>query len=79
VLSCVGDHILQDFNTLYLTRFRTYKIALPPPQTKPIRGEEASDRYTPAAKSLYMSIFLGNDISALLSIGIIFLRIILYN
>ncbi len=30
VLSCVGDHILQEFNTLYLTRFRTYKIALPP-------------------------------------------------
>ncbi len=36
VLSCVGDHILQKCNTLYLTRFRTYKIALPP-QTKPWR------------------------------------------
>jgi hypothetical protein len=23
VLSCVGDHILQEFNTLFLTRFRT--------------------------------------------------------
>jgi hypothetical protein len=33
VLSCVGDHILQELNTLFLTRFRTYKIALPP-QTK---------------------------------------------
>jgi hypothetical protein len=35
VLSCVGDHILQEFNsnTLFLTRFRTYKIALPS-QTK---------------------------------------------
>ncbi len=33
VLSCVGDHILQEFNTLYLARFRTYKIARPP-QTK---------------------------------------------
>ncbi len=33
VLCCVGDHILQEFNTLFLTRFRTYKIALPP-QTK---------------------------------------------
>jgi hypothetical protein len=33
VLSCVGDHILQEFNTLFLTRFRNYKIALPP-QTK---------------------------------------------
>jgi hypothetical protein len=30
VLSCVGDHILQEFNTLFLTRFRTYKFALPP-------------------------------------------------
>jgi hypothetical protein len=30
VLSFVGDHILQEFNTLYLTRYRTYKIALPP-------------------------------------------------
>jgi hypothetical protein len=35
LLSCVVDHILQEFNTLYsyLTRFRTYKIVLPP-QTK---------------------------------------------
>ena len=30
---CDVDHILQEFNTLYLTRFRTYKIARPP-QTK---------------------------------------------
>ncbi len=33
VLGCVGDHILQEFNTLFLTRFRTFKIALSP-QTK---------------------------------------------
>jgi hypothetical protein len=33
-LSPVGDHILLEFNTLYLTKFRTYKIARPPPQTK---------------------------------------------
>jgi hypothetical protein len=33
VLSCVVDNILQEFNTLFLTRFRTYKIATPP-QTK---------------------------------------------
>jgi hypothetical protein len=32
-VSPVGDHILQEFNTLYLTRIRTYKIARPP-QTK---------------------------------------------
>ncbi len=32
-VSCVVDHILQEFYTLFLTRFRTYKIASPP-QTK---------------------------------------------
>jgi hypothetical protein len=30
VLSCVVDHILQEFNTLFLIIFRTYKIATPP-------------------------------------------------
>jgi hypothetical protein len=33
VLNCAVDHILQEFYTLFLTRFRTYKIASPP-QTK---------------------------------------------
>ncbi len=33
VLNCPVDHILQEFYTLFLTRFRTYKIASPP-QTK---------------------------------------------
>jgi len=33
VLSCDVDHILQEFYTLFLTRFRTYKI-VSPPQTK---------------------------------------------
>ncbi len=32
-LNCAVDHILQEFYTLFLTRFRTYKIASPP-QTK---------------------------------------------
>ncbi len=27
---CVVDHIVQEFNTLFLTRFITYKIATPP-------------------------------------------------
>jgi hypothetical protein len=31
VLNCVVDHILQEFSTLLLTRFRTYKIASPTP------------------------------------------------
>jgi hypothetical protein len=30
VLSCVVDHILQEFNTLFLITFRTYQIATPP-------------------------------------------------
>jgi hypothetical protein len=29
MLSPVGDHILQEFKTLYMTSFRTYKIARP--------------------------------------------------
>ena len=33
VLSWVVDHILQEFNTLFLTSFRTYKIPTSP-QTK---------------------------------------------
>jgi hypothetical protein len=42
-LSPVGDHILQEFNTLYLNRFRTDKIARPP-HTKTMEEEGASDR-----------------------------------
>jgi hypothetical protein len=33
VLKCTVDHFLQEFYTLFLTRFETYKIASPP-QTK---------------------------------------------
>ncbi len=33
------DHILQEFYTLFLTRFRTYKIASPP-QTKMTRKDD---------------------------------------
>jgi hypothetical protein len=37
VLSCVVDHILQEFNILFVTRFRTYKIATPPKQKWPVK------------------------------------------
>ncbi len=37
LLSPVEDQILQEFNTLYVTRFRIYKIATPH-QQKPRRG-----------------------------------------
>ncbi len=60
VLIPVGDHILQEFNTLYLTRFRTYKIARP--SNKNLGWEGGSDRLTPAEKSLYRSIFLDDAI-----------------
>ncbi len=53
--SCTdGDHILQEFNTLNLTRFKTYKIDHP---KQNLGREGASDRLKPAAKSLYRSIF----------------------
>ncbi len=42
VLSPVEDHILEKFNTLYLNRFRTCKIARPP--TVGGAGEGASER-----------------------------------
>jgi hypothetical protein len=38
ILSCVGDHILQEFTTLYLTRFRTLQNCLTTPEQKPRRG-----------------------------------------
>ncbi len=56
VLNPGWNNILKEFNTLYLTRFRTYKIARPPPN-KTLGGEGASDRKTPSAKSLSRSIF----------------------
>ncbi len=38
MLSPVGDHILQEFNTLYLTRFRTTKLLDHPKQNPRRRG-----------------------------------------
>ncbi len=60
MLSCVGDHILQEFNTLYLTRFRTYKIALPP-QTKSRKGGGLRQINTCCKVPLRVN-FLHNDI-----------------
>ncbi len=52
VFSCVVDHILQEFNILHLTRFRNYKIAIPP-QTKNYEGRGPQTDKHHAAKSLY--------------------------
>jgi hypothetical protein len=41
VLNCTVDHIPQEFYTLFLTRFRTYKIASPP-QTKMTSKDDSS-------------------------------------
>jgi len=47
LLICVGNHILQEFNTLHLTRFSAYKIARPP-QTKTLDGRgPQTDKHLP--------------------------------
>jgi hypothetical protein len=43
-LSPVRDHILQEFSTLYLTRFITYKIACYTTPNNNLGGEGASER-----------------------------------
>jgi hypothetical protein len=59
-MSCVGDYILQEFNSLFLTRFRTYKIAAPS-QTKPRRVGGLSQINTCYKVPLEVK-FLDNDI-----------------
>jgi hypothetical protein len=44
VLSTVGDQILQEFNTQYLTRFTTYKIARTSQKTKEGSGPQTDKR-----------------------------------
>jgi hypothetical protein len=61
VLSPVRVHILQEFNTLSPTRLRIYKIARPP-QTKTYEGRLPQTDKKTAAKSLYWSFFLDDDI-----------------
>ncbi len=36
MLICNVDHILQEFNSLFLNRFRTYKITTPPQTKSPV-------------------------------------------
>jgi hypothetical protein len=71
-LSCVGDLILQEFNTLFLTRFRTYKIATPPKQ-KPRKGGGLRHINTCRKVPLQVNFFRLRRL-ALLSISLIFLR-----
>ncbi len=37
MLNFVVDHILQEFYTLFLTKFRTYKIVSPPQTKRPVK------------------------------------------
>ncbi len=63
VLSCVVDHILQEFNTLFLTRFRTYKIA-PPPHPKMTSVRCGPDRIELLGKPPASSAFLPSRASS---------------
>ncbi len=56
VPGCVGHYILQEFYTVYLTRFRTYKIARPPKTKIPRRGGGLR-RINTCRKVLFQSIF----------------------
>jgi hypothetical protein len=47
----VGDYFLQEFNTLYLNRYTTYKIARPP--NKNLGGEWASCCKVPSQVNLF--------------------------
>ncbi len=49
----VGDHILQEFNNDHIENIQNCSTT----PNKNLGGERASDRYTPAAKSLYWSLF----------------------
>ncbi len=79
VLSCVGDHILQEFNTLFLTRFRTYKSSSTTPNKN--LGEEGVSDYNTCRK-VYLQVNLLDSTHrqrhlVLLSISLIFLRYVL--
>ncbi len=71
MLKCVGAHILLEFYTLFLTRFRNYKIALPP-QTKTYKGRlpqiDKHQRQSPFTRLFFILRHL-----ALLSISLMFL------
>jgi hypothetical protein len=60
-LSYGGDHILQKFNTLFLIRFRTSKIATPP-QTKTYEGRRGFRQISTCRKVPLQVIFFYNNI-----------------
>ncbi len=62
MLGCVVVHILQEFNTLFLTRFRTYKIKTPPQTKTPVKT-------TVRDCCLYSSFVHGWDINGYLGLA----------
>ncbi len=60
MLSPVEDHILQEINTLHLTRFRVYKIARPP-QAKTLGGEGPHRQINTCHKVPLLVNFLDDD------------------
>jgi hypothetical protein len=75
VLRCVGDHILQEFNTLWLTTFRTEEISYHPKQI-PRRwdGLRQINTCRRVPVPLQVNFFRWRHF-ALLSINLIFLRL----
>ncbi len=72
VLSCVWGHILQEFKTLFLTRFRSYKSALHPKQKPRRKGGLQTDKHLPHGPFTGQLFRLRH--LALLSISLTFLR-----
>jgi len=70
--SCVGDHILQGFNTLFLTRSEPTKL-LHHPKQKPRRGGGLRPINTCRIVPLQVNFFRERHLT-LLSISLIFLR-----
>ncbi len=59
MLSPLGDQILQEFNTLFLTEFRAYKFARPPKKNV---GEEGPQTDKNLPQSPFTGQFLDDDI-----------------
>jgi hypothetical protein len=58
VLSCIVDHIQQEFNTLFLTRFRTYKIATQPQTKTPVKTTFRDRCFYSSFLHLYTPLYL---------------------
>jgi hypothetical protein len=69
VLSPIGDHNLQEFNTPYVTRFRTYKM-LDHPKQKPSSWEDLRQINTCRKVPLQVNFFRWRHFALAIAIGI---------